>query len=252
MKKLLFFLSMYSMVFSNISNFNDSPLKKEDTNNFEVISTKYTYFHANNDTKNKNIFKNLMYKNNNKKAKIIDDNIKRTEEIFSRIFKTEKNLVPKIIKYIYFEPTETKDKYLLNEQLKNIMIAHNANENAMIYIKNSKNANYFINKLTLSGRKKYIILLNNDNKEIFKQIDEQIYRDYKKKKFNLTEVRVLLITPSSTIKENLSLAYAIFNKDKEGVEIEDFSYLDVNRIFLESTTLDTRLKTFKEMINGIY
>lgn len=45
----------------------------------------------------------------------------------------------------------------------------------------------------------------------------------------MIEMRILLLTAASKIKQNLAFANSFFNNNLKGVEIENFSYLDISR-----------------------
>ncbi|WP_066899216.1 hypothetical protein [Streptobacillus notomytis] len=253
--KKMFLLSFLSLIaLSNVNNFNKKIISKNDKNNFEIVSTKYTYFHSINSKKEKKYYEDLMYKIDFNKADKFKKQVEDIEKIFSRVFKSEKNLVPKIIKYIYFEPVKTNDKSLIDEQIQKIMVAFNANSDSVIYINNTdNNAEQFLDRIYSRANKDQILLFNDNDKDILNVINEQIKKDNpEKNNFSLIEVRVLIITASSKIKEKLALSKAIFNKDLKGVEIDDFSYLDKQRYLLDTTDQETREKTFKSFINGIY
>ncbi len=253
--KKMFLLSFLSFIaLSNVNNFNKDNVSKNDKNNFEIVSTKYTYFHSINSKKEKKYYEDLMYKIDRNKANKFKKQVEDVEKIFSRVFKSEKNLVPKIIKYIYFEPIKTDDKNLIDEQIQKIMVAFNANNDSIIYINNTNNnAEQFLNRIYSRAKKEQVLLFENSDKEILNAINEQIKKDYpEKNNFSLIEVRVLIISASSRVKEKLALSNAIFNKELSGVEVDDFSYLDRQRYLLDTTTQETREKTFKSFINGIY
>ncbi|QEH44474.1 hypothetical protein FXB78_01280 [Aggregatibacter actinomycetemcomitans] len=179
--------------------------------------------------------------------------IRITEKILTRIFKTEKNLTPKFIDYLYFEPIETTDDTLIQEMTKNLLISFLANERAQIYIKDMPNANQFVQLLTEKGAKTaQISVLAEPAKTIFRRIREQMYQDFpNKKQFTITENRVSVIAPSSVIKPRLALAAAIFDQQFKGVEVDDFSYLDQPRENLQHNNDTTRYKTFQAMLEGL-
>ncbi|ACS98323.1 conserved hypothetical protein [Aggregatibacter aphrophilus NJ8700] len=179
--------------------------------------------------------------------------IRTTEKILTRIFKTEKNLTPKFIDYLYFEPIETTDDILMKEMKKNLLISFLANEHARIYIKDMPNTNQFVQLLTEKGAKTtQISVLAEPAKTIFRRIREQMHQDFPNKiQFTITENRVSVIAPSSVIKPRLALAAAIFDQQFKGVEVDDFSYLDQPRENLQHNNDTTRYKTFQAMLEGL-
>ena len=179
--------------------------------------------------------------------------IRTTEKILTRIFKTEKNLTPKFIDYLYFEPIETTDDILMKEMKKNLLIYFLANEHARIYIKDMPNTNQFVQLLTEKGAKTtQISVLAEPAKTIFRRIREQMHQDFPNKiQFTITENRVSVIAPSSVIKPRLALAAAIFDQQFKGVEVDDFSYLDQPRENLQHNNDTTRYKTFQAMLEGL-
>ncbi|WP_156300367.1 hypothetical protein [Streptobacillus canis] len=253
--KKMFLLSFLPLIaLSNINNFNAKEISKNDKGNFEIVSTKYTYFHSINSLNNMKYYKDLMYKIDQSKTDDFKNKVNDVDKIFTRIFKSEKNLVPKIIKYIYFEPVKTDDKKLINEQIQKIMVAFNANSDAKLYINNTNgNAEQFLDRIYTRASKDQVFVLENTDKDILEMIKNEIKKDNpEKKEFSLTEVRVLIISASTKVKEKLALSTAILNKEFKGVEIDDFSYLDKQRYLLDTTDQETREKIFKSFINGIY
>lgn len=256
MKKLsLAILSIFSLIsFSNIDYFNSNTLTENEKKDFQIISTKLAYNQAIKNEENIKYYNNLIFSLDEENAKYFNNEILNTEKIFTRIFKTSKNLVPKIIKYIYFEPTNTNDENLIKEQIEKIMVAFNANTNSKIYINNHENSSLkFLDLLYKRAKKEQVYLIDKSRKDIFNDIYLDILKTYPdKKEFNITELRILIISPSSKIKERLSLANSFFRKKIKGIEIDDFSYLDEDRKILETTSEEIRLKSFEELINGIY
>lgn len=254
MKKFLMLFALSSIALSSVNDFNNNHLNKNDEKNFEVVSSKLAYSIANNQ-KDVNSLKNKLYKINKKEADNFMKHVDVVEKIFVKIFKSDKNLVPKIIQYIYFEPIKTDDKKVLYEEAQKLLVAANANANAKIFINNKDgNANFLISKLEEIVDKKQINIYDNlSSKDILKEMQKEIKKDYPgRKKFNQLEVRVMTIATTSRTKQTLALAYGIFNKNFEGVEIEDFSFIEAPRKTLEETSLDTRIDTYKNLIDGIY
>lgn len=184
---------------------------------------------------------------------LLEQQIKTTEKILTRIFKTDKNLTPKFIHYLYFEPVESIDTALLNEMKKNLLVSYLANENSKIYIKQSSNSAEFVQILQQKGAKEsQIFVLNETPKGILEKIVAQIQQDFPNQtRFNITENRVNIIAPSSEIKPRLALANAIFDKQFKGVEVDDFSYLNQPRENLQHNNVATRYKTFQAMLEGL-
>ncbi|CAM3160702.1 hypothetical protein STFE110948_04510 [Streptobacillus felis] len=254
MKKFFLFSLLPFLAYSNINDFNAEKINENDKNNFEIVSTKYTYFHSIKSRKEEKYYLDLMNSIDKNRTVHFQNQIKDIEKIFVRIFKSEKNLVPKVIKYIYFEPIKTEDNYLLNEQVQKIMVAFNANSDSKIFINNTNgNANQFLDRIYSRASKEQVILIENTDKEIFKLIRDEIKKDFPKRNtFTPTEVRLLVISASSKVKEKLALSTTFFNKEFKGVEIDDFSYLDQKRYLLDTTDQDTRNEVFKSFIYGIY
>ena len=177
----------------------------------------------------------------------------RTEQILTRIFKTDKNLTPKFLDYLYFESQENVETVLQKAMEKHLLVSFLANENAKIYIKDSSNAAHFVELLQQRGAKKsQIFLINQSPKQIFLQILSQMREDFPNQThFPITENRLSLITPSSEIKPRLALADALFNRVFSGVEIDDFSYLDQPRENLQHNNETIRYKTFQAMLDGL-
>ena len=176
-----------------------------------------------------------------------------TENILTRIFKTDKNLTPKFLDYLYFEPINTGDANLIQEMKKNLLVSFLANEQAKIYIRQTDNSEQFVQALMERGAKAdQIILLSLDAKGIFQKIIEQIRQDFPNQTtFSITENRVSLITPSSEIKPRLALANMMFARQFKGVEVDDFSYLDQARENLQHNNYAIRYKTFQAMLEGL-
>ena len=176
-----------------------------------------------------------------------------TENILTRIFKTDKNLTPKFLDYLYFEPINTGDANLIQEMKKNLLVSFLANEQAKIYIRQTDNSEQFVQALLERGAKPdQIILLSLDAKGIFQKIIEQIHQDFPNQTtFSITENRVSLITPSSEIKPRLALANMMFARQFKGVEVDDFSYLDQARENLQHNNYTIRYKTFQAMLEGL-
>lgn len=251
MKKIILTLS-FIISFANVTHFNEETLKESEKNNFELVSTKYAYHIANNDATKAKSYEKLMNKINKEKTIEFRKNILETEKILVRIFKTYKNLVPKVIKYIYFEPIKTDDPKIKHEILEKIFISINANPYSKIFIKADENLEKEYREILKNVENK-IIFYNLTDKEILSKISEEMKKDFNgKTKFEKIENRVELITSSSLVKEKFSLLNAYFKKEFKGVEIDDFSFLTDERVKLEETDNETRLKTFKELINGIY
>lgn len=254
MKKFLMLFALSSIALSSVNDFNNNHLNKNDEKNFEVVSSKLAYSIANNQ-KDVNSLKNKLYKINKKEADNFMKHVDVVEKIFVKIFKSDKNLVPKIIQYIYFEPIKTDDEKVLYEEAQKLLVAANANANAKIFINNKDgNANFLISKLEEIVDKKQINIYDNlSSKDVLKEMQKEIKKDYPgRKKFNQLEVRVMTIATTSRTKQTLALAHGIFNKNFEGVEIEDFSFIEAPRKTLEETSLDTRIDTYKNLIDGIY
>ena len=171
----------------------------------------------------------------------------------SEIFKTDKNLTPKFIDYLYFEPINTGDANLIQEMKKNLLVSFLANEQAKIYIRQTDNSEQFVQALLERGAKPdQIILLSLDAKGIFQKIIEQMRQDFPNQTtFSITENRVSLITPSSEIKPRLALANMMFARQFKGVEVDDFSYLDQARENLQHNNYAIRYKTFQAMLEGL-
>lgn len=184
---------------------------------------------------------------------LLENQIAVTEKILTRIFKTDKNLTPKFIDYLYFEPLETQDEILINEMKKNLLVSFLANENARIYIRRNTISEQFIQALKTRGAKdEQIVLLAQSPKAIFTQITAQMRQDFPAQTvFPITENRVSLITPSSQIKSRLALANAVFDRQFKGVEVDDFSYLDQPRENLQHNNETIRYKVFQAMLEGI-
>lgn len=53
----------------------------------------------------------------------LDNQIQISEKILTRIFKTDKNLTPKFLDYLYFEPINTVDANLIQEMKKNLLVS---------------------------------------------------------------------------------------------------------------------------------
>ena len=176
-----------------------------------------------------------------------------TENILTRIFKTDKNLTPKFLDYLYFEPINTGDANLIQEMKKNLLVSFLANEQAKIYIRQTDNSEQFVQALIERGAKPdQIILLSLDAKGIFQKIIEQMRQDFPNQTtFSITENRVSLITPSSEIKPRLALANMMFARQFKGVEVDDFSYLDQARENLQHNNYAIRYKTFQAMLEGL-
>ena len=176
-----------------------------------------------------------------------------TENILTRIFKTDKNLTPKFLDYLYFEPINTGDANLIQEMKKNLLVSFLANEQAKIYIRQTDNSEQFVQALIERGAKPdQIILLSLDAKGIFQKIIEQMRQDFPNQTtFSITENRVSLITPSSEIKPRLALANMMFARQFKGVEVDDFSYLDQARENLQHNNYTIRYKTFQAMLEGL-
>ena len=170
-----------------------------------------------------------------------------------RIFKTDKNLTPKFLDYLYFEPINTGDANLIQEMKKNLLVSFLANEQAKIYIRQTDNSEQFVQALIERGAKPdQIILLSLDAKGIFQKIIEQMRQDFPNQTtFSITENRVSLITPSSEIKPRLALANMMFARQFKGVEVDDFSYLDQARENLQHNNYAIRYKTFQAMLEGL-
>ena len=151
----------------------------------------------------------------------LDNQIQISEKILTRIFKTDKNLTPKFLDYLYFEPINTGDANLIQEMKKNLLVSFLANEQAKIYIRQTDNSEQFVQALLERGAKPdQIILLS-------------------------------LITPSSEIKPRLALANMMFARQFKGVEVDDFSYLDQARENLQHNNYAIRYKTFQAMLEGL-
>lgn len=222
------------------------------SNNFKEISRNLAYNMAiKNRTEVNNLYTQLKEIDKNKAVEF-KEKLDYIESIFSRIYKTEKNLVPKMNKYIYFEALETEDKNILKEEYEKLMTGFNANPDSILYINNYNNAsNIFIEKLKDKYDNRIKVYQNND-KYIFEYIYEDILKNYpNKNNFSLTEMRILIISPSSKIKEKIALAYSIFSKDIKGIEINDFAFLDTPRINLEKNSINTRINVYMKFINNI-
>lgn len=222
------------------------------SNNFKEISRNLAYNMAiKNRTEVNNLYTQLKEIDKNKAVEF-KEKLDYIESIFSRIYKTEKNLVPKMNKYIYFEALETEDKNILKEEYEKLMTGFNANPDSILYINNYNNAsNIFIEKLKDKYGNRIKVYQNND-KYIFEYIYEDILKNYpNKNNFSLTEMRILIISPSSKIKEKIALAYSIFSKDIKGIEINDFAFLDTPRINLEKNSINTRINVYMKFINNI-
>ena len=176
-----------------------------------------------------------------------------TENILTRIFKTDKNLTPKFLDYLYFEPTESNDATLNNAMKQNLLVSFFANEKAKIYIKHSSNTQAFIDLLLENGAKSsQLVQVEGSAKAILQNIAQQMQQDFSPKTvFSITENRISLIVPSSQIKPRLALANAIFDKQFKGVEVDDFSYLDQPRSNLQHNNQAIRYKTFQAMLEGL-
>ena len=172
----------------------------------------------------------------------LDNQIQISEKILTRIFKTDKNLTPKFLDYLYFQ-----------EMKKNLLVSFLANEQAKIYIRQTDNSEQFVQALLERGAKPdQIILLSLDAKGIFQKIIEQMRQDFPNQTtFSITENRVSLITPSSEIKPRLALANMMFARQFKGVEVDDFSYLDQARENLQHNNYAIRYKTFQAMLEGL-
>lgn len=183
----------------------------------------------------------------------LSEQIQISENILVRIFKTDKNLTPKFIDYLYFEPMETQEVTLINEMKKNLLVSFLANENAKIYIRHTANADQFVQALKERGATaNQIILTEQQPKNIFSQIITQMRQDFPNQtQFPITENRVSLIVPSSMIKPRLALANAMFDRQFKGVEVDDFSYLDQPRENLQHNNETIRYQTFQAMLEGI-
>ena len=179
--------------------------------------------------------------------------ILKKKKILTRIFKTDKNLTPKFLDYLYFEPINTGDANLIQEMKKNLLVSFLANEQAKIYIRQTDNSEQFVQALIERGAKPdQIILLSLDAKGIFQKIIEQMRQDFPNQTtFSITENRVSLITPSSEIKPRLALANMMFARQFKGVEVDDFSYLDQARENLQHNNYAIRYKTFQAMLEGL-
>lgn len=77
----------------------------------------------------------------------LDNQIQISEKILTRIFKTDKNLTPKFLDYLYFEPINTGDANLIQEMKKNLLVSFLANEQAKIYIRQTDNSEQFVQAL---------------------------------------------------------------------------------------------------------
>ena len=183
----------------------------------------------------------------------LDNQIQISEKILTRIFKTDKNLTPKFLDYLYFEPINTGDANLIQKMKKNLLVSFLANEQAKIYIRQTDNSEQFVQALIERGAKPdQIILLSLDAKGIFQKIIEQMRQDFPNQTtFSITENRVSLITPSSEIKPRLALANMMFARQFKGVEVDDFSYLDQARENLQHNNYAIRYKTFQAMLEGL-
>lgn len=255
MKKLFFILS-FILSFANIENFNETDISKKDLNNFEIVSTKYTYFIASDAKYDKiNKYRKLMYKIDEKKAKEFENHLTETKNILTRVFKTNKNLAPKFIQYIYFEPIETDDIKIKNEILEKLIVSCNANTDAKIFINSDpKTSNYYINILKERNiNMNDVFVFNLEDKLVLEEIKNRILIDFNgKKNFGKIENRIELIVPSSIVKEKFSLLNSYFKRDFKGIVIDDFPYLDEHRINLEKNSKETILNTYRQFINGIY
>ena len=254
MKKFLMIFALSSIAISSVNDFNNIKLNKSDEKNFEIVSSKLTYSIANKQ-KDINFLKSKLYKIDKKEADNFMKHIDVVEKIFVKIFKSDKNLVPKIIQYIYFEPVSTNDEKILYEETQKLLVAAHANANAKIFINNKDgNANFLLSQLEEIVDKKQINVYDNlSSKDVLKEIQKEILKDYLgRKKFKQIEVRVMTISGTLKTKQTLALAHGIFNKNFEGVEIEDFSFIEAPRKSLENTNIDTRLDTYKNLIDGIY
>ena len=178
MKKFLMLFALSSIALSSVNDFNNNHLNKNDEKNFEVISSKLAYSIANNQ-KDVNSLKNKLYKINKKEADNFMKHVDVVEKIFVKIFKSDKNLVPKIIQYIYFEPIKTDDEKVLYEEAQKLLVAANANANAKIFINNKDgNANFLISKLEEIVDKKQINIYDNlSSKDVLKEMQKEIKKD---------------------------------------------------------------------------
>ena len=255
MKKICLFL-FATLAFASTQDFNDKNIESKDLKNFEVVSSRLAYSMAKKDEKKIKELEGLLYNIDKKSSEEFLANTAKVEKIFVRIFKTEKNLVPKVIKYIYFDPMVTEDQNIVKDEMQKILVSYYANDTAKIYINNKDNkAEKFITSLINSGAKKenLIIFNNSDSKNILKDITMDIKKlNPGVNEFGVTQMRVLVIGPVSQTKQNLSLATVIFDKSFKGIEIDDFSYLDISRKILESTTDEVRLQSYEQLINGMY
>ena len=255
MKKICLFL-FATLAFAGTQDFNDKNIESKDLKNFEIVSSRLAYSMAKKDEKKIKELEGLLYNIDKKSSEEFLANTAKVEKIFVRIFKTEKNLVPKVIKYIYFDPMVTEDQNIIKDEMQKILVSYYANDTAKIYINNKDNkAEKFITSLINSGAKKenLIIFNNSDSKNILKDITMDIKKSNPGvNEFGITQMRVLVIGPVSQTKQNLSLATVIFDKNFKGVEIDDFSYLDISRKILESTTDEVRLQSYEQLVNGMY
>lgn len=81
----------------------------------------------------------------------LDNQIQISEKILTRIFKTDKNLTPKFLDYLYFEPINTVDANLIQEMKKNLLVSFLANDQAKIYIRQTDNSEQFVQTLMERG-----------------------------------------------------------------------------------------------------
>ena len=108
----------------------------------------------------------------------LDNQIQISEKILTRIFKTDKNLTPKFLDYLYFEPINTGDANLIQEMKKNLLVSFLANEQAKIYIRQTDNSEQFVQALLERGAKAdQIILLSLDAK---RHISKKLLNRYAK------------------------------------------------------------------------
>lgn len=240
-KKLILFLFPI-IAFSNIND------------DFFNLSEKYIKSYVTNNNFDLKKLSSNLNELDQKKFEKLKYNIKEIEKLFNRVYKTNKNLVPKIIKYIYFEPFDTNDENIINEEIQKILLSFYANNEAKIFINNQfKNAIFFEKILIEKGaNKENILVINDTTKNIINKITDFINIDFNgKNKFSIIENRVLIITSSNLIKEKLALATSLFNNKFEGIEVDDFSYLVDNRNKIEKINTEDKLIMFKQAIEAI-
>lgn len=183
-------------------------------------------------------------KANNRKITVkLDDltkkKVKKIDYIFEEVLKTSHQLVPKYVSSIVIFGIENSEMEKASEAIKIAVRANDLYKNLHVYVNGNEKVIELIKTL---GIKEDNIISYNKNSEVIADIIKN-----KQGKNDLLNKRVMLITRASNIRVGYASFIDALGENKEGIILDNYSYLDISREELEHPDKEEIIKAYKQI-----